>query len=232
MPAITLEEAGSRIGLTRERVRQLQGRILWRLQAIPFQPYLPAIDAALAEIRSQAPIILEGAADLLEAKRISSIRFDPRSVIAVAEACGRTPPIQLQTVRGKTLVVTSDLPNADEILRIAYRQAEAPGASNVQEVVSELLSKGVKVEEEEARGVLDRFSHVEFVEEDWFCSPRGKLERDILRNLTEKVLSVAAPLQLSVLLEGVRREFRYRRYHGLKSWPTDRSAENRSDRVL
>ena len=219
VPAITLEEAGLRIGITRERVRQLQKRVVERLLAIPFQPYLPALDAALAEICSQAPLTLEGAADLLEAKRISSIRFDPRSVIAAAEACGRTPPIQLQTVRGKTLVVTSDMPNADEILRIAYHQAEASGASNIQEVASELLSKGVNVEDAEVKVVLIRFSQVEFLEEDWFCYRKGKSHRDRLRNITQKMLSVAAPMELSVLREGIRREFRYRGYRGLKTWP-------------
>jgi hypothetical protein len=46
-PAITLEEAGSRLGITRERFRQLQERVVNRLQGISFPVYLPALDTAL-----------------------------------------------------------------------------------------------------------------------------------------------------------------------------------------
>lgn len=218
-PPTTLEAAGSRIGITRERVRQLQARVTHRLFAIPFQPYLPALDAALAEISNHAPLTFEEAAELLEAKKISSLNFDPRSLIAAAEACGRTPSIRLQSVRGKTIVVTSDIPNADGIIRTAYHQAEASGVSNIQEVVSELSSKGVDLEEEEVRNALARFSQVEFLEDDWFCYRKGKPDRDRLRNVSHKMLSVAAPMELAVLREGVRREFRYRGYRGLRTWP-------------
>jgi hypothetical protein len=42
--------------------------------------------------------------------------------------------------------------------------------------------------------------------------------RDRLRNITRKMLSVAAPIELSSLREGVRREYRYRGHRGVKTW--------------
>ena len=50
IPAITLEEAGSRLGITRERLRQLQERVTSRLKEISFAAYMPALDDALRGI--------------------------------------------------------------------------------------------------------------------------------------------------------------------------------------
>jgi hypothetical protein len=80
------------------------------------------------------------ASALLKASGFAS--FHPASAIAAAEACGRTPPIRLQTVGKRTIVATTDIPNADAILRVAYRQAHASGASNVGEVQAELYASG------------------------------------------------------------------------------------------
>ena len=43
--------------------------------------------------------------------------------------------------------------------------------------------------------------------------------KERVRNVSHKMLSVAAPIELAFLREGVRREFRYRKYRGLRTWP-------------
>jgi hypothetical protein len=66
--------------------------------------------------------------------------------------------------------------------------------------------------------VLGEFSDVQFLEEDWFCHRPTNPERDRLRNVTRKILSVAAPIELGIIREGLRREYRLRGYRGVKTW--------------
>ena len=106
---LTLEEIGAKFNLTRERVRQLQKRVTDRLNAISFPLYMPALDSALALLRDEAPLTIPQAAELLKHKKIASVNFHPWSLLRAANACGRTPPIQTQTIRGKSLIVTSHI---------------------------------------------------------------------------------------------------------------------------
>jgi Sigma-70, region 4 len=215
---ITLEEAGLRLGVTRERIRQLQERILNRMKVITFPVYMPALDDALSVLRASSPINVAEAAQLLKAKGVTDKEFHPACIISAAEICGRRPPICLQTVNERTIVTTTEFPNADAVLYTAYRQAQASGASNIAEVVAELKSKAIETDEPTASHVLRQLSDVQFLEGQWFCHRPKNSERDRLRNITRKMLSVAAPIELGEVREGVRREFRYRGYRGMKTW--------------
>jgi hypothetical protein len=217
-PPITLEEAGSRLGVTRERVRQLQERITTRLRTISFPPYMPALDEALQLLREKAPLTISAASALVRTRGLSERDFHPVSLISAAQAFNREPPISFQTVGKKTIVSAAAVPYADDVLRIAYRQAQASGASNVGEVVAELQAKGINAVEPHARQALQDFSDVEFLEGDWFCRRPSNIERDRLRNTTRRMLSVASPIELGVIREGVRREYRYRGHRGMKTW--------------
>jgi hypothetical protein len=217
-PPITLEEAGKRLGITRERFRQLQERITNRLKDISFPVYMPALDEALQLLRDKSPLSINAASALIKTSGLSQVDFHPESLIAAAQACGRKPPIQLQTAGKKTIVSATAVSYADSVLRIAYRQAHASGASNIGEVVAELQSKGVEAEEKAVRYVLREFSDVQFLEEDWFCHRPTNPEQDRLRNTTRKMLSVASPIELGSLREGIRREYRYRGHRGMKTW--------------
>ena len=146
-PPITLEQAGERLNITRERVRQLQERVCNRLRAILFPVFMPALDEALRALVEASPIAIDAANTLLTQKGISGVKFHAESVIGATLACGRRPPIELQTVRKKTIVVAAQIQSADAILRTAYRQAHASGASNVGEVVAEMAANKIAVEE-------------------------------------------------------------------------------------
>jgi hypothetical protein len=217
-PPITLEEAGSRLGITRERLRQLQDKVQTRLKAISFPPYLPALDRALRVLAESGPLSVDAAIARLKSDGVSQVEFHPSCIIAAALACGRTGSIQLQTIGKRTVVSATAIAHADEILLVAYRQAHASGASNVAEVVAELQSSGVTTDEAAVRQALREFSEVEFLEQDWFCHRPDNPERDRLRNVTRKILSVASPIELGIIREGVRREYQYRKHRGIKTW--------------
>ncbi|MGO9420227.1 hypothetical protein [Roseiarcus sp.] len=218
VPPITLEEAGARLGVTRERLRQLQERINNRLKGISFAVYMPALDEALQLVMERSPLSIDAASALVRTSGLSRVDFHPESLISAAEACGRKPLIRIQTIGKKRIVSAAAVPYADSVLRIAYRQAHASGASNVGEVFAELQSTGMDAEAAVVQQVLRNFSDVEFLEEDWFCHRPANPERDRLRNTTRRMLSVASPIELSSLREGIRREYRYRGYRGMKTW--------------
>jgi Sigma-70, region 4 len=217
-PPITLEEAGERLNITRERVRQLQEKVSARLAAISFPTFMPALDEAVRALAEASPLSADSAGALLKQRRISGIDFHPESVIAAAAACGRNPPIQLQTIKKKTIVAAAAIQDADVILRVAYRQAHASGASNVGEVVAEMTADKITVGEDAVRHVLREFSEAHFVEVDWFFHRPPNPERDRLRNVTRKMLSVASPIELGAIREGLRRVYRYRGHRGVKTW--------------
>lgn len=216
--SITLEEAGQRLGITRERLRQLQEKVSNRLKALSYPVFMPALDRALQALVEASPLRVEAAAKLLQTKGITRREFHPECAIAAALECGRKPPVQLQTIKNRMIVAAAEIPFADTILRCAYRQAHASGASNVSEVVAELTAQKLTVEESNVRHILREFSDVEFVEDDWFCHRPRNPERDRLRNTTRKMLSVTAPIDLGVLREGLRREYRYRGNRGVNGW--------------
>ncbi len=211
---ITLEEAGSRLGITRERLRQLQEKVTNRLKEISFPVFMPGLDKGLELLRDKSPLDITDASALLKENGLSMITFHPVSLIAAAEACGRKPPVCIQTVRNRTIVTTTDIPNAHAVIRLAYKQAQASGVSNVADLLAELSATGVTTDEEAVLHVLRHFSDVEFLEDPWFFHRPRNPERDRLRNVTRKMLSVAAPIDLSLLREGVRRAYRYRGYRG------------------
>ncbi len=215
---ITLEEAGNRLGITRERVRQLQEKVSNRLRAISFPVYMPGLDLALSALVSAGPIRADAAAALLKERGISRGDFRPECVIAAATTCARKPPIQVQTLKGKTLVAATALPFADATLRLAYRQAHASGASNIGELVAEMAANGMTIDDVAVRRTLSDFSEVQFLDGDWFCHRPANPERDRLRNTTRKMLSVASPIELGVIREGIRREYRYRGHRGVNGW--------------
>ena len=216
-PPITLEEAGERLSITRERVRQLQEKVSNRLGAISFPAFMPALDEALRVLAKAGPLGVDSAGALLKEKGISAVEFHPECVVAAAAACGRNPPIQLQTIRKKTIVAPTAIQDADTIVRVAHRQAHASGTSNVREVVAEMTADNVAVDEDAVRHVIRRFSEVQFVEEEWFCHRPSNPERDRLRNLTRKMLSVASPIELGVIREGLRRQYRFRGHRGVRA---------------
>jgi hypothetical protein len=217
-PPITLAEAGSSIGVTRERFRQLQERVTSRLKEVSFPIYMPALDEALQLLRDRCPLSVSAASALIKSSGLSQVDFHPESLIAAAQALGRKPPIRLQTVGKKTIVSATEVSYADAILRVAYRQAQASGASNIGEVVAELQSNGLEADDAAVRHVLRELSDVHFLEDDWFCYRPANPERDRLRNTTRKMLSVASPIELGSLREGIRREYRYRGHRGMKTW--------------
>ena len=218
-PPGTLEEAASLIGLTRERMRQIQKRFIDHLPDHPV--FMPQLDAAIAMVREAAPITVNRAAELLRDRRVAAAPFHAESLIAAAEVCRRPRPFEIDYSSSVARVVLEDRRDFERAcLSVACKQAGASGATNVQEVIAEVGSKmPSNLGGEDLRRFLRGCSELEFLTDEWFWHRDGAPDRNRLRNVTRKMLSVASPIHVNELREGAQRHFRIRGFRGLARWP-------------
>jgi len=218
-PPATLEEAASRIGVTRERLRQIQKRLTDRLPHHPI--FMPQLDAAIAVVREAAPVTVDRASELLRNKRVTAKPFHPKSLLAAAELCRRPRPFEIDSSSGVPRVVLEHRKDLERIcFSVACKQAGASGATNIQEVLAEVMTKTPSnLEEKDLRRFLQDCSGLEFLSGDWFWHKDGVPDRNRLRNVTRKMLSVTSPIHVGELREGVQRHYRIRGSRGLARWP-------------
>jgi hypothetical protein len=215
----TLEEAASVLGITRERMRQLHKRFTDRLPN--HSVFMPQLDAAIDALREVAPLSVDRAAALMKTKNISTESFHPRSLLLAAEFCGRAPGFEIENSIGAPRVIVEQRRELERAaFSVACRQAEASGATNVQDVAAELASRGyTDVDPEVLRRFLAHCTDVEFLGSDWLWHKAGIPDRNRLRNVTRKMLSVTSPINVAELREGVHRHYKIRRTRGISSWP-------------
>jgi len=215
----TLEEAAAVLGITRERMRQIHKRFTDRLPNHPV--FMPQIDSAIEILREAAPLSIDRAAVLLQAKGISTQPFNPKSLLAAAEFCGRALSFEIENSVGSPRVIVEKRRELERAaLSVACRQAEASGATNIQEVAAELGSRGYTgIDHEIIRRFLSHCVEVEFLNADWLWHKVGIPDRNRLRNITRKMLSVTTPINVGEVREGVHRHYKIRRTRGISSWP-------------
>lgn len=215
----TLEEASALLAVTRERMRQIQKRFSDHLPNHPV--FMPQLDAAIAALREAAPIGVDRAAALLQAKGISAKPFHPKSLLAAADFCGRPQPFELENSVGLPRVIVEKRREFERAaLSVASRQGEASGATNIQDVVAELVSRGhTDVDDAKVRRLLNDCREIEFLNPDWLWHKAGIPDRNRLRNVTRKMLSVTSPIHVGELREGVHRHYKIRGTRGVSLWP-------------
>jgi hypothetical protein len=218
-PPATLEEAAAVIGVTRERVRQIQKRFNDHLPNHPV--FMPKLDDAIAIVRKSAPITVEGAAELIRTQGITTGPFHPQSLLVAAEFCKRQQPFEIDSSTGVPRVVLEYRKDVERtVYSVACKQAGASGATNIAEVIAEVGTKiASSPTEDEVRRFLQQCPEVEFLDERWFWHKDGIPERNRLRNVTRKMLSVASSIHFTDLRDGVQRYLHVRRTRGIAQWP-------------
>jgi hypothetical protein len=217
-PAITLEEAGELIGVTRERIRQIQNKAYKRLDKLSngCKIYLPQLDKAIDVLEKSSPLTEDEAASLLSKNGISQEPFHPASVLAIAETLGYENDLQFKRaphakVCTGLLTKGSDIPNLRPIIADARRMAGASGVANLREI---LIRCGIDADEDSYLGIRKILSiptsSIKFLSSDWFWIPSIPQERNRLRNVCIRMLSVTAPLSVYDLRKGVRRHYTWR----------------------
>ena len=218
-PPATLEEAASQIGVTRQRIRQMQKRFADRLPKHPI--FMPQLDSAIALLRTAAPVAVDRASQLLRDKAVTANPFHPEGLLAAAKMCRRPQPFEIDYSSRDSRVVLEQRHDLERgVVSIAHKQAGASGATNIHEVLAEIsLKRPLELGEEDLRSKLQNYSEFEFLSYDWFWHKDGLPDRNRLRNVTRKMLSVISPIHVNELREGVRRHYRIRGFRGTARWP-------------
>lgn len=229
----TLDVCGKMIGVTRERIRQMEEKARTRLKRFPY--FLPVLDRALALLESSAPISLPMAAKLIHDQGLSRRPFSPVSLLSTATLLGRKSDLTIvETHDEHYLVAEAKGPLVKIVANTARSMAGQAGIASVFNVLDrvgeKLASGGIShnsgdtLDTDEARQVLKGLSRCEFLDDDWFWFTDLPPLRNRLENVAKRILSVASPQPLQSVREGLRRAFRQRsltnaRYESLEVPP-------------
>src|SRR5439155_21877019 len=93
-------------------------------------------------------------------------------------------------------------PYTTQYTSLSYRQSIASGVTNVQELAAEAYVRGLGASEAEVREVVLCLAEVEILEGSWFWHASGRSDRNRLRNVTRKMLSVTNPITIRERREG------------------------------
>jgi hypothetical protein len=209
----TLEACGKRLGVTRERLRQIQA---WVIARIPKHPvFMPQLDAALNALEKCAPLKLLEASRLLRELKVSRANFHPAAILETAALLGRETVLSITETRpgNKVLSRRSEARMLRLIPMLARRLATKSGVASVFQVQDEAQEHGSDVSEIQVREIISGANFV-FLDDDWFWAPDVKYSRNRLHNLTRKLLSVASPQDILTLRDGLRRAYKWRRFSG------------------
>jgi hypothetical protein len=230
-PPVTLQEAGDLLDVTRERIRQIESKVLKR---IPKQPvFAPAVIRGLQVLADAAPIELHVAERLLQERGVSAAPFSIESLIGAAATLSIDCPIRVVSAKGVHLVVRSaDAPHLGQILKIARSKAGASGVVSVHEVAARVsashidlndlldlppnapVAKFSKCTPEEVSTVLSASPGFRPLGGAWFWATDLASGRNRLVNICRSMLSVTAPISVSRLRDGVKREYTFRNLSG------------------
>lgn len=215
----TLEECAQMLGLTRERIRQLQQRIVKRIPDHPV--YMPRLDQALELLEEHAPMTADKASHLLLEGGVVSRKFHPQAIIGTAGWLHRDTTLSIhRTPGGEVLTCEPNTRKVQLIPRLARKLAGQSGTSSIYQVLDALEDAGFEAEEQLVRRILMNIRELEFLDEDWFWATDVKDSRNRLVNATRRILSAVSPQTLLSIRDGIRRHYRWRtkshtRYHAL-----------------
>jgi hypothetical protein len=215
---ITLQEAGDLLGLTRERVRQLQERLARKINHLQLTQriFLPQLEQAIDVLEKSLPLTTAEASRLLRDKGITRDLFSIVNIQNICEWLHHDCPFKIVN-SGRShgdkevLIITHGAINVRLLLLIARRLAGASGVANIYDVVERAVTDGKDVDPKEAALVMRQASNtIEFLSDDWFWMTNIPIDRNRLRNTCRRMLSVVSPISLKEIRTGIRRHYSLR----------------------
>jgi hypothetical protein len=138
----TLSRAGATEGYTRERVRQLEQRVIRHVERT--RPRLELTEAALDAVHAAAPAWRGQLARMLSRTQIAAAPFDPLGVVRAAELSG----IPVNVIEQGGLVLQIEQASlADEAMQLVHRLVVRDGATSVGVVAERLGARAGRVRE-------------------------------------------------------------------------------------
>lgn len=203
----TLQDIANDVSLSRERVRQIVKKYVDEIE----QSYMPQIEKAAELVADSAPLPARSAGDKLVEHGLSKTPIDAHALLIAADIFGYEVGFEIDSGDGEEYVVALGAIASGPVFQVARKESGRTGASNVDEVCAELLEQGHDTVSENVSSLLHSSPKVEFLVDDWFWVPSIPVDRNRLRNVTRRMLSVTPRLDLATIRQGVRRRYRFMR---------------------
>ncbi len=209
---ITLEEVGQKMGITRERVRQIEAKTIKKIKNyLPI--WTPVLDKAI-KIISKYSLIHENKLQMVLLKeKVVAERFSIKSIQKIAEVFSRNIRIEFDA---ETKLVGSNelIQYVPKILGVIIRLIDHWGALNIDNVVLKLEQDGIKVNSQHLVEILEINKDICWLDDDkkWFWI-KTRNSRNRVLNSIEKIMSVAGEINLGDLRNGTGRS---NRMHGVR----------------
>ncbi len=210
-PPATLEEAANEVGLTRERVRQLEVKFANAIR----HAWTPALDRTLRVVQEKPFARLVDVQVALRDAKLIDRDFPMTSLLATARLFGRDMPAL--SVYGGMIGPPDFLATATKVEQMARRLTSYWGATTVAELTSVISEGGTTLTEDVARHALELVPGTQFLdpERQWLWIP--DTARNRLLNNVLKVMSVAGSIDLEELRDGIGRHHRSRGFRPPRS---------------
>jgi hypothetical protein len=195
LPPTTLAAAGAGEGYTRERVRQLEQRVLAHMERT--RPAVPLAAAALAAIHTHAPASRGELTRTLMEARLTERPFDPLGVLRACELAG----LDVGVVERSGVILRSEQTVvADSASLVLRRLVSRDGAASVDAIARQLASSPQTM-----RDLLEFRTDVTWLDDahDWLVLP---VARTRVTTGIRKMLSIASTLTLEEVEGGLARQ--------------------------
>lgn len=199
----TLQEAADEVGISRERVRQLESRMKKNLEFVSF---VPVLDRSIETLESAAMSFEMDASLTLMESGLASRRFFPAGIKSAARFLKGKDGEFTVAPNGKSIV-----PPGGGIANSVWDALKSLSDVNYISNLSEIQARVAVIESSTPpmaviRSLVSSNDRVEWLDDtlEWFWL-RQKDGRNRWLNITRKLLSVSDPLGLSALRDGLRR---------------------------
>lgn len=215
----TLQEAGDMVGVTRERVRQIERRFEERSRG---RAQLPVLERALAAVAQQVPTTAEKVTRVLLDEGLSRGPVHPAALVEVARILGIEPGFEAVSIPGlgEVVVSTGTAGRVEQLRRAGARLKQAARPYGFMHID---LARSVLPEPLDDPAIVElalRMVGAEPLDAGWFFVKTDSRQPAI--RLMEDMLAVAGgALKASELREGFERRLRWRGavgHHDQEGW--------------
>jgi hypothetical protein len=210
---VTLEEAGQMAGVTRERIRQIEKKIIESMVHGDYSTFMPSLDSAINLLNNSAGMNVLEFSDLLQEKGITHSNISADAIVLFADLCNKdSVNVKIKRMRDGTRVVAPESLNLNRIYTILGRLASRNGIADIR-----IAARHFDVDEGQFVSTAQKFLDGGKLwrpldpEKRWWIPTEGiPQSRNRLINVARKVLSVSNPVSVDDLREGFLKLATYR----------------------
>lgn len=203
---ITLEAAGILSNVTRERIRQIEDRIVKSIRRTSKEPFLHLADALPS---GEPPFLWSDIAREIAAKGMTAKPWDARSMLNLIRLLDLRKDWNIYEHSEDAIVGNIDERKFHKIHTRACAVCRACGVASSNHIHS-VLEDEYQVDHELVRNIMMCSNTLVNLKDNFFWIPSLPEDRDRVRNVVKKMLSVSRPLTVEEIRPGLENVFDFR----------------------